>query len=720
MITAKPPPGASYVSIRLKLLAYFTLAMSLVFVGTYRWFFRFSTQQTQQQAQENINRILDAALMGINGDDLEGLYQEAQPRADGHTNDIRYWTHVSWLSLVESANPDARLYTYRTSPSDPAVILYLGSGSAHPHANQDARFLGAYRVPRSFPKPDPLQRVISSQILVNESGVWLRGVAPIFNSQGEPVAMLAVQLRADSVLQQRRSILRTLVFAFIINYLLLLSLIYFLAQLVTKRINLLSSWTAQVARGDYNNFLQVAYPRGIFPDELDEVAIAFQNMQQAVQLREGQLKESEEQLEFQVQQRTEELQTSLSFEATIRRITDRIRASLDEEQILKNVVEELGRTLDVLCCNTGIYDLENRTSTIRYGYSKSNLPEQFQALQESRVDNVTLMDHRRIYQQLLGGYPIAFSSLDDSPRYAILACSILEPDSDLALGDIWLFKPVEAVYSTQEIELTQQVANYCLIAIRQARLYRQTQHRLMEMEELYHLKDEFLSTVSHELRTPITNMRMAAKMLQTCADASRRDQYFNILESEIKREADLINDLLDLQKLDANSLAFDFEPIDIQELLSSILEPFTGRALAHGLQIHTTLEKNVPPIACDVSAFKRIISELINNACKYTPSGERIEVSVSSVDSLRVAIQVVNYGTELPEGEHERVFEKFYRVPHGDRWKQGGTGLGLALVKGLVEKLGGNITVQSSANSVQFTVFFSQFISEEVDIAQFS
>jgi len=713
-------PGGLYISIRLKLLAYFTLAMSLVFAGTYRWFFKFSTQQVQQQAQEHINRILDAALVGINGDEIEGLYQEAQPRADGHTNDVRYWNHVTWLSLVESANPDSVLYTYTVSPLDPGVIFYIGSGSMGNSSSPETRFLAAYQVPKNFPPIAPPQRAITSQVFTQGGEAWLRGITPILNSKGEPIAMLAVQLKANSLIQQRRNVLRSLVLSFIVSYLLLFVLIYVLARFLTKRINVLSTWTTHVTRGDYSSSLQNFYQLGVFADELDEVAIAFQNMQQAVQLRETQLKESEEHLESQVRQRTLELETSLSFEATVRRITDKIRTSLDEEKILSNVVQELGKTLDVFCCNTGIYDLEARTSTICYSYLKPDLPDTLKQLQDKCVDTVVFIDHHKIHKQLLAGQSAAFCYLENALKCAIFACAIVEPASETVLGDIWLFKAAEDVYTPQEMELIQQIASYCLIAIRQARLYRQTQHRLLEMEELHQLKDEFLSTVSHELRTPITNMRMATKMLQSCSDATRREQYLNILDSEIKRESDLIDDLLDLQKLDANCITFNFEPIDIQILLPQLLEPFIGRAAARGLLIQAFIEDAIPPITCDLSAFKRIISELLNNACKYTPSGERIEVAVVHASLLKVAIHVTNFGVELPEGEHERIFDKFYRVPNGDRWKQGGTGLGLALVKGLILKLGGDITVQSNNGFVQFTVLFPQFISQTVEMPNLS
>lgn len=696
-------------SLKTKLLVSFTLVMSGAFIVTYRWFYRFSTQQSYQQAQTTIHQVLDAALVGIDGTDLEGLLAEASPRPDGHTDDIRYWTHVSWLSLIESTNPNANLYTYVTSEATPNLINYLGSGSAL-DGEPEKRFLEPYA-----PEPRSLLRGVNRRRLhqrpfTDATGVWMRGVTPIVNADGETVAILAVDLQADELLEQQQRNLQYLTGTFITTYVLLFGIIYGLSDLLTRRINRLSHWTGLVASGDYKHRFSRVFRPSWWIDELDEVAIAFQQMIEAVRSREQQLKTSEENLESQVQQRTARLETALRFEAAIRRITDKVHESLEEDQILKIAVEELGTTLDILCCNTGIYDLETRTSTIRHGYSRPGIPLQFNELSNGRIGKIIPFRDWSTYQILLSGQFIMFCPLEDSLKYAILACPIRE--ENMVLGDIWLFQSANAAYSAEEIEFVQQITNCCLIAIRQARLYRQTQTRLQEMEELHNLKDDFLSTVSHELRTPITNMRMAAKMLRTYTDPERRERYLSILESEVNREADLINDLLDLQRLDAGRLLLDYELIDIQALLPEIVAPFESRASERNLQLKLQIEPNVPPITCDRSAFKRVVSELLNNACKYTPCDEQIQILATSNQLHRVSITVTNYGVELPFGETERVFEKFYRVPNGDRWKQGGTGLGLALAKGLMIQLGGDILVESENNTVQFTLLFPQFISD--------
>jgi signal transduction histidine kinase len=136
------------------------------------------------------------------------------------------------------------------------------------------------------------------------------------------------------------------------------------------------------------------------------------------------------------------------------------------------------------------------------------------------------------------------------------------------------------VFNEPEIRLVLQVANQCAIALRQARLYQAAQIQVKALEELNQLKDDFLSTVSHELRTPISNMKMAIHMLKTQPTEERRDRYMAILQSECAREAELINDLLDLQRLASGTRVLEPEAIVLREWLEELIEPFQERTKA--------------------------------------------------------------------------------------------------------------------------------------------
>ena len=409
-------------------------------------------------------------------------------------------------------------------------------------------------------------------------------------------------------------------------------------------------------------------------------------------------------LEQQVETRTAQLQLAFNFEATLKRIADRVRDSLDEDQILQTAVRELAGAIKVRSCNAALYDLTQRTSTVRYEYTTSVAPIQGRIVQ---MDNF-----KEGYGQLLQGQYFQFCSLLpnlERGKAAMFACPIL--DDQGVLGDLWLVSNGERIFAEQDIRLVQQVANQCAIALRQARLYQAAQAQVEALERLNRLKDDFLSTVSHELRTPMANIKMAAQMLEIVlrrdklldADAGSLPRYFQILHSECQREIKLINDLLDLSRLEMATEPLFLTALSLQSWLPNLVKPFSERINSQQQHLEVVIPTTLAPLSTDQSYLERIITELLSNACKYTPAHGRIAIVVA-VEPTTVRFEISNTGIEIAASDRDRVFEKFYRIPNNDPWKHGGTGLGLALTKKLVETLGGSIRVTSKARLTTFIV----------------
>lgn len=230
---------------------------------------------------------------------------------------------------------------------------------------------------------------------------------------------------------------------------------------------------------------------------------------------------------------------------------------------------------------------------------------------------------------------------------------------------------------------------------------------IKELEKLNQLKDDFLSTVSHELRTPMSNMKIAIQMLKVFqTDTNQQSQrYMKILQSECAREIDLIDDLLDLQRLEAASYPLSLvETVNLQEWLPSLMEPFRVRTQERQQNLQINLSPDLPPLISNRESLERILAELLNNACKYTASGGEIVLNIDYKSISATTIFTISNSEEIPTSELPRIFKKFYRVPKADRWQQGGTGLGLALARKLVERLQGNIQVESSQGWTSFIV----------------
>ena len=412
-------------------------------------------------------------------------------------------------------------------------------------------------------------------------------------------------------------------------------------------------------------------------------------------------------LEQKVQQRTAQLQQALNFEAIAKTIIERVRDSLDESQILATIVRELVEPLQLDRCQTGIYDLERSTSQITYEYSPS-LPKNVSTVYE-------FAEFSEIYEQLLQGHSIQFGKLADLQRLqlsesvSILACPL--KDERQTIGDLWLFRLNREAFSDDEIRLVEQVAASCAIAIRQARLYRAAKLQVAELERLNLLKDDFLKTISHELRTPLTNIEMGAdtlKMLFELPDWQQKhlhaaQESLEILEEGCQREIKLVNDLLELVHLDARTEPLAVEAVDPNLVLSYTVKLFTQRAKQQQQQLNIYLSPDLPRIETNLNMFERVLTELLNNACKYTPKGENIDVRME-LNSPKLKLTIANSGIEMTDTELGRIFDKFYRIPQQDRWQHGGTGLGLALVAKQVEYLGGKIEAKHEDKLLTMTV----------------
>lgn len=437
-------------------------------------------------------------------------------------------------------------------------------------------------------------------------------------------------------------------------------------------------------------------------------------LMQQVQHMNEELEHYAQTLNVTIRERTVQLQRSLEFESTLKHITDRVRDSLDENTILQSVVQELAWALELGCCNAALYDGEHRVSHVCYEYATFIPGYQHRTIQ---MDN-----DPEIYTQLLQGEAVQFCSRSAQNwrgQVALFAFPI--KDEGEVIGDIWLVSQADRTLDDLETRLVQQVTNQCAIGIRQARLYQAAQAQVQELEHLNQLKDDFLSTVSHELRTPVTNMRMAIQLLEQfleryqelsqnspelTANLSKCNSYLQILHSECDREIHLINDLLDLQRLESGQQMPIPATFQLKDWLTRETPSFTAQAQARQQIFEVQLAIGLPPITIDPHYLQRILTELVNNACKYSPAGATIrlqaDTTATSPPSLRIC--VTNTGVSIPTNELERIFDKFYRVSGSDRWKQGGTGLGLALVRQLVKLFNGSIWATSDANQTCFIV----------------
>lgn len=426
---------------------------------------------------------------------------------------------------------------------------------------------------------------------------------------------------------------------------------------------------------------------------------------------EQQLQALNRELEAQVELRTAKLQQALHFEGVLRAISSRMVVSLNEGEILEEVVRALAEALGLTCCQVLLLLEDGSTWIPGYCYSPSLSSD---VAQDGGADPLHGPDYAsdpeflRLLQSHSSSqqkWKIHCCCRKEGRWVRLLVCTLW--DKEKRLGALLLERLPEQEFSEDEIQLAYQVANLCALAIRQARLYQAAQAQVKELERLNLLKDDFLSTVSHELRTPMTNVRMALQMLQMTRDNPEKQRhYFTIALKECNRQIELINDLLDMRRLGAGTYLLQPENIFLPRYLQDLLAGAQPLAQAKHQHLQLHLEAGIPSLWADPTCLGRILRELLHNAIKYTAPEGSIHLRV--VSEGEGILFVCSNSSEIPELELPRIFEKFYRIPQSDRWKHGGTGLGLALVKQLVEHMGGNISVNSSDGWTHFQVWLPQ------------
>jgi signal transduction histidine kinase len=271
-----------------------------------------------------------------------------------------------------------------------------------------------------------------------------------------------------------------------------------------------------------------------------------------------------------------------------------------------------------------------------------------------------------------------------------------------------------------EVNLSSVVA----IALHQHHLQHQAQHSAEQLQYLNYLKEDFLSTLNHELRTPLTSMMLAIRMLRRPdLTPERAAMYLDILEQQCSRETNLVNDLLMLQTVDGRANQTHLAPVNLVQLLSTLAAE-AQRSLAKA-QLALVLNLPLEPvlIATSTSHLTRVVQELLTNARKYSMPGSTITLTLAlpTADSSVATVQLSNVGDGISADELPHIFEKFHRGQNATKNAIPGTGTGLALVRGLIEQVGGNIAVSSQPLGEQlwqtcFTLEFKLHRQPDLDL----
>ncbi|WP_445248316.1 response regulator [Microcoleus sp. OTE_8_concoct_300] len=441
----------------------------------------------------------------------------------------------------------------------------------------------------------------------------------------------------------------------------------------------------------------------------------------------------------------EQVRALAKREALVNTITTAIRSSLDPQNIFAAITQQLAQALQVDGCAlslwteddeyvqcVGLYDTTRDTVAVEQGFNNREVvanpagPETASANADGNAGDwvfahpslpqslVPIRGNPVLLQLMVSKEPVAIEDLNEHPELNVTELQVRSPARALLvvplLSDGKIIGSISLRHNRSirrwnisDIDLAQIVATQAALAVQQSRLYQTTRQQAERLLEADRLKTEFFQNISHEFRTPLT------LTIGPLESACRRKEDLPYQQAVIalrnsRRLLRLVNQLLDLQRLDAGRMQPSFRPCDLVGFCYSTAESFRAYCEKKGLHLITKLQE-CPLLYLDLERFDKVIYNLLSNAVKFTPEGGKITLKVESAGAYCL-LQVKDTGIGIRTEQIPYLFERFHQAEGSASRSYEGSGLGLALVKELVELHGGKISVESVyGEGTTFTVW---------------
>ncbi len=409
---------------------------------------------------------------------------------------------------------------------------------------------------------------------------------------------------------------------------------------------------------------------------------------------------------------------------TLNRVGQAVAAQLDLERIVQ-LVTDAGRELSGAAFGAFFYNLTEQGKESYWLYSLSGAPrEAFANFPMPRAtavfgptfrgEGVVRSDDIRADPRYGKNTPYQGMPPGHLPVCSYLAVPVVARTGEV-IGGLFFGHSEPAVFSERSERLICAIASQAAIAIDNARLFQTLRDREKELhdiatereqflasergarseaERLSHMKDEFLATLSHELRTPLNAIQGWTSVLLQGQLSPDQTQGLQTIDRNVRAQARIISDLLDMSRIIAGKIHLEVQPLHLDEVVHAALDAVKQSAAAKGIRLHTLLDSSIGLVRGDPSRLQQVLWNLLSNAVKFTPQGGRIQVVLERVNS-HVEIVVEDSGIGIRADFLPFVFDRFRQGDPSTTRRYGGLGLGLSIVKNLVELHGGSVRVKS-------------------------
>jgi signal transduction histidine kinase len=460
---------------------------------------------------------------------------------------------------------------------------------------------------------------------------------------------------------------------------------------ITRPLSKLQSSATLIASGDLE--------APIDTDSRDEIGVLAHDLD----AMRGSIKEARENLEQKVEQRTRELSRSIEELEALGEVSQAVSSTLDLQTVLTTIVT---RAVDLSESDEGIiYEFDEETQTFRSTATHKTAPEHLEAVQAAPIR----LGEGAIGHAAVTRKPVQVPDIRDEQQFvapqvrrvlvklglrSLLAIPLYR-ESQL-LGGLSVFRRSLGSFSDDVVNLLQTFANQSVLAIHNARLFQEIQEKGRQLEIASEHKSQFLANMSHELRTPLNAILGYTELIVDNIYGEVPEQIASVLE-RVDRNGrhllTLINDVLDISKMEAGQLSLSFNDYSMQEIVGNVIAAVESLGDEKNLPLKADLSPGLPLGKGDEQRITQVLLNLVSNAIKFTDEGEVSIKVVVSDDTFQVS--VTDTGMGISEADQKLIFEEFQQADGSATRAKGGTGLGLAIARRIVEMHGGRLRVES-------------------------
>ena len=416
-----------------------------------------------------------------------------------------------------------------------------------------------------------------------------------------------------------------------------------------------------------------------------------------------------------------DLASSLYRLNTLYNTSSQFAGTLDKEKLFEYMIDGLDKSLSFSLTSTlSFCDSSNPVLILHSLYDVSE--ELLDAIKVRAIYNYkSIFDGKDLpYDVTAESLKVIKNIKHPSNKYNFTLFQFDNMFSPIALGEnfygcIEIFK--ENHFTSDDAKCFQSITQQVTLPLKSATLYQEIIETNKKLEQLERLKSEFISIVSHELRTPLTSIKNSLDILHSgkCGEISpASDKFLTMAKKNVTRLAGIINDLLDLSKIEAGKMDFHFNPIQIKNVIEDVRTALAGLAKEKSIEILTESNIDLPEVMADSQRLEQVLTNLLSNAIKVTPDNKSITIRTQLLNATEITyhpsfandlkslhgdyivVSVEDQGIGIAEDELLHAFDKFAQIENSLSRKVGGTGLGLPIAKQLLEAHKGAIWCDSA------------------------